>query len=626
MYRQLISFLTLLGSLQGTQVTKCSGQCGHPGLPVGSFIVTDVSDDDHIWKEGDVVRYQCREGWVKMVTDEDEDNGGSSGDILTIKKCLNDGTWTNSTIVCWENLAINQPSLQSGTFLDNYSHLAVDGDSETCSFTQPGLEQKWWQVQIRPSLVNSILIKIGHLSSLESVSVFIIELLPDSKAEYKECNPLNQNITGYKQFNCSDQKGEFVYIRDDKMTGEHLGICEVAVIPRHDPDRCGVPEGPLNGAVILSETHSRVGFQCEKGYTLVGEGEGECRGSEWVGINGSNLKTPSCVAMNCSIPESPENGRVQVLTGTRSFKFGATVFVLCDEGYVLSGNNTRRCMEGGKWTGPPPSCAPILCPNPPAVVNGLVELLNGTTLRQAVASYQCLPGFYNYGYENTSVVYSTCQLNGTWSQVSLTCMQLSGYPLDGDIPWHGKQEVSSSTIITITVLTTLIIAILAAVIVSIFIKRRKTSSENERKISTSSTNQLLYNQIDTSSDKSIENNNGCNYDKWKIAQDYSLLQKSPSNESSYLEDHIYSTLKKQNARANERRDSIDNEDDEVYATVNFRGNSIAVIANEHDDINEGQTHSIETLMQDDKISVPIVTNDISDLYAKIDVNKKKNRK
>ena len=39
-------------------------------------------------------------------------------------------------------------------------------------------------------------------------------------------------------------------------------------------------------------------------------------------------------------------------------------------------------MEGGKWTGPPPSCAPILCPNPPAVVNGLVELLNGTTLWQ----------------------------------------------------------------------------------------------------------------------------------------------------------------------------------------------------------------------------------------------------
>ena len=74
---------------------------------------------------------------------------------------------------------------------------------------------------------------------------------------------------------------------------------------------------------------------------------------------------------------------------------------------------------------------------------------------QAVAKYHCLPGFYNYGYgkillfyclngghyaslccvrsvymtiaENTTVLYSTCQLNGTWSDVSLTCMAIPGY-------------------------------------------------------------------------------------------------------------------------------------------------------------------------------------------------------
>ena len=45
--------------------------------------------------------------------------------------------------------------------------------------------------------------------------------------------------------------------------------------------------------------------------------------------------------MNCTIPVSPENGRVQVSTNNETFKYGATVFVLCDEGYVLSGNNTR---------------------------------------------------------------------------------------------------------------------------------------------------------------------------------------------------------------------------------------------------------------------------------------------
>ena len=35
--------------------------------------------------------------------------------------------------------------------------------------------------------------------------------------------------------------------------------------------------------------------------------------------------------------------------------------------------------------------------------------------------------FYMTIAENTTVVYSTCQLNGTWSDVSLTCMAIPGY-------------------------------------------------------------------------------------------------------------------------------------------------------------------------------------------------------
>lgn len=87
--------------------------------------------------------------------------------------------------------------------------------------------------------------------------------------------------------------------------------------------------------------------------------------------------------MNCSVPASPANGRVQAAAGSEAraaeFRYGATVFVRCEEGFVLSGNNTRQCVEGGLWTGPPPSCSPILCQDPAAVVNGLVELVNGST-------------------------------------------------------------------------------------------------------------------------------------------------------------------------------------------------------------------------------------------------------
>lgn len=148
------------------------------------------------------------------------------------------------------------------------------------------------------------------------------------------------------------------------------------------------------------------------------------------------------------------------------------------------------------------------------------------------------------------------------------------------------------------------------------------SYQSCRKISTSSTNQLLYNQISVSSEKSEENNNDFNYDKLNRAsthdKDYSLMQQT-SDSGSLIDEHIYSTLKKQYTGNGARRDSIDNDDDDdVYATVNFSRNSISVISDDGED-EENQ------IITNNSLSVQ-VTNDINELYAKIDVNKKRNRK
>ena len=108
----------------------------------------------------------------------------------------------------------------------------------------------------------------------------------------------------------------------------------------------------------------------------MGSAERECRDGEWLG------ETPSCVEMFCPRPQSPAHGRLHIINDSLTFSWGARVFVLCDEGFVLSGNNTRQCVEAGLWTGPPPSCEPILCHHPPVVVNGLVQLVNGSTVWQ----------------------------------------------------------------------------------------------------------------------------------------------------------------------------------------------------------------------------------------------------
>ena len=94
--------------------------------------------------------------------------------------------------------------------VNNYSLIS---DIDTCAYTHAKQEQRWWQVQIRSSHLDTILVKTSPPSSIVSVSVFVIELLPGSKAEYKQCKSVKQNQGGFTAFDCNKEKGEFVYIR-----------------------------------------------------------------------------------------------------------------------------------------------------------------------------------------------------------------------------------------------------------------------------------------------------------------------------------------------------------------------------------------------------------------------------
>ena len=101
------------------------------------------------------------------------------------------------------------------------------------------------------------------------------------------------------------------------------------------------------------------------------------------------------------------------------------------------------------------------------------------------------------------------------------------------------------------------------------------------------------------------------YGDWKNDpnKDYAVL----TPHESETEDHIYSTLSRQDHK---RRDSFENDEDDVYATVNFSRNSITVISDD------------KTEKPDNTESKKVISysNDVTDLYAKVDVNKKKKRR
>ena len=135
-----------------------------------------------------------------------------------------------------------------------------------------------------------------------------------------------------------------------------------------------------------------------------------------------------------------------------------------------------------------------------------------------------------------------------------------------------------------------------------------------RKISTSSTNQLLYNEISNNNENFHDRNSDKTssiYSEWSREgdRDYAVIQRQESE----AEDHIYSTLNRQDVR---RRDSLDNEDDDVYATVNFSRNSITVISD--DNFEKQETQETKKAIS--------YSNDVTDLYAKVDVKKKKKRR
>ena len=92
-------------------------------------------------------------------------------------------------------------------------------------------DQRWWQVQISARQIERVQVTTSPPSLVTAVSVFLIQLLAEGRARYKPCSLQYNSSNTFQEFSCQLEQGEYVYIRDDRLTEEHLTICEVTVIP-----------------------------------------------------------------------------------------------------------------------------------------------------------------------------------------------------------------------------------------------------------------------------------------------------------------------------------------------------------------------------------------------------------
>ncbi|XP_063401402.1 sushi, von Willebrand factor type A, EGF and pentraxin domain-containing protein 1-like [Mytilus trossulus] len=196
------------------------------------------------------------------------------------------------------------------------------------------------------------------------------------------------------------------------IKGETISVCQQNGVwsnkaPICDPVSCPVLEAPDNGNVnTFGQTFRNIAtYSCSDGYSMVGGSIRVCQSDgTWSGTS------PNCRLVTCPSLTIIEWGSISIT----SLTVNGVATYLCEEGYLIEGNNIRVCQQDGVWSSSASTCVPISCPLLTAPNNGQLST-TGQTYRNN-ATYYC-----NDGYTIDGERLRICQSNGTWSGSSPIC-------------------------------------------------------------------------------------------------------------------------------------------------------------------------------------------------------------
>lgn len=122
-----------------------------------------------------------------------------------------------------------------------------------------------------------------------------------------------------------------------------------------------IPNGNHTGGNIARFSPGMsVTYSCYEGYLLAGEAILICtHEGTW------NQPAPYCKEVNCSFPKDT-NGIQKGLQPGKTYRFGATVTLECEDGYTLEGSPQSQCQGDHQWNPPLAICKyrstiPLIC-------------------------------------------------------------------------------------------------------------------------------------------------------------------------------------------------------------------------------------------------------------------------
>lgn len=136
---------------------------------------------------------------------------------------------------------------------------------------------------------------------------------------------------------------------------------------------------------------------------------------------------PSCKRIACPIPDIISNGNVRY----NELYVGDSVQYSCATGFELVGNSKRICTGSGQWSGNKPYCQRVVCSDPPIHPNAVVSINTTEYYSSDEITYSCLPG-----YTMTVQGRLLCNSKGLWEGTAPTCTKIKceqpSYIANGD--------------------------------------------------------------------------------------------------------------------------------------------------------------------------------------------------
>ncbi|XP_036756528.2 P-selectin isoform X1 [Manis pentadactyla] len=158
---------------------------------------------------------------------------------------------------------------------------------------------------------------------------------------------------------------------------------------------------------------SACSFACEDGFLLVGASALQCLDTgHW------SAAPPECQAVTCRPLLSPQNGTMSCVHPPGDSSYNSTCRFTCDEGFSLSGPGRLDCAASGHWTGSPPTCEAVKCPELFAPEQGSLACADahGEFSVGSTCHFSC-----NEGFELDGLSDATCTASGRWTAAPPTC-------------------------------------------------------------------------------------------------------------------------------------------------------------------------------------------------------------